>query len=123
MIASGRREQSQGYLTLGKDVQGVFFLTKKPLSFRSPGQSQPEFAPTAPPQAGSEVDSVTNSACQCLLEASQVSPIAFWFNQIAPIDGAIRAQSGVGHDPRLHLSVATASRSPQILSAPSVSGA
>jgi len=77
---------------------------------------------TAPPQADSEVVLVTNSACQCLLEASQVSPIASGFNQIAPIAGAFWAQSGVGHDPRVHPSVTTASRSP-ILSAPSVSGA
>jgi hypothetical protein len=66
---------------------------------------------TAPPQVGSEVDSVTNSACQCSLEASQVSPIAFRFNQIAPIVGAIWVQSGLGFDPRQHPSVATASRS------------
>jgi len=117
MIASGWREQSQGYRTLGKDVQDGFFMTKKPLSFRSPGWSYPDSARTAPPQVGYEVDSVTNSACQCLLEASQWFLIAFGFNQMAPIVGAIRAQSEVGHDPRLHPPVTTVSHSPT-LSAP-----
>jgi hypothetical protein len=117
MIASGWREQSQGHPTLGKEVQDGFFLTKKPLSFHSPGWSYADFAPTAPPQVGSEVDSVTNSACQCLLEASQGSPTASGINQIAPIVGAIRVQSGVGHDPRMHSPVYTTSRY-CILSAP-----
>jgi hypothetical protein len=75
---------------------------------------------TAPPQVESEVDSVTNSAWQCLLEASQGSPIASGFNQMAPIVGAIRAQVGAGHDPLLHPSVYTAFHS-RTLSAPSVS--
>jgi len=120
MIASGWRERSQGYQPLGKDVQGVFFLTKKSLGFHSLGWSYPEFAPTAPPQVESEVDSVTNSACQCLLEAFQRALLASGINQMAPIVGAIRAQSGVGHDPLLHPSVYTAFHS-RTLSAPSVS--
>ena len=77
---------------------------------------------TAPPQVDSEVVLVTNSACQCLLEATQGLPIASGFNQIAPILGVIRAQSPVGHAPRLPPPVYTDFRSP-ILSAPSVSGA
>jgi hypothetical protein len=63
---------------------------------------------TAPPQVDSEVDSVTNSACQVLLEASQVSPIVFGINRNAAIAGAIWTQSGVGHGPRPQPSVHTA---------------
>jgi hypothetical protein len=121
MIASGWREQSQGFRALGKDVLDGVFLMEKPVSFRSPGWKYPEFAPTAPPQVDCEVDSVTNSACQCLLEAFQGSPIASSINQIAPIVGAIRAQFGVCHDPRMHPSVYTAFRS-NTLSASTVSG-
>lgn len=65
---------------------------------------------------------VTNSACQCLLEAFQGSSIASGINQIASIAGAVWAQYEVGDDTRLRPSVYTASRS-RILSAPSVSGA
>lgn len=75
---------------------------------------------TAPPQAGTEVESVTNSACQCLLEAFQGSPIASGFSQIAPFEGAIREQSGMGHEPRLHPTVYTANPS-RTLSALTVS--
>lgn len=120
MIASGWREQSQGTQPLGKDVLDGVFMTKEPLSILGLGQSPSEFAPTAPPLVDSEVELVTNSACQCLLEAFQLSQIASGFNQIAPIWGAIRAQSGMGHVPRLHPTVYTDFHS-RTLSAPTVS--
>ena len=77
---------------------------------------------TAPPQIRSEVVSVTNSACPSLLEASQVSPIAFVINQFSPITGALWTQPALRFNSRLHPSVDSASRS-RTLSAPSVSGA
>ena len=73
---------------------------------------------TAPPQAGYEVVSVTNSACTFSLEASLVSPIVIFIRKLAFFLDALWTQSASS----LPLSVYTASRS-RNLSALAVSGA
>ena len=122
MIASGRREQSQGLTTLGGGAQVGLVTTKKPLNFPSPRYGNSESAPTAPPQVVSEVESVTNSAWQYSLEAAPVSPIVFVINKTTSILDAVRTQPARQYARTLCPSVYTASRS-RTLSAPSVRGA
>ena len=121
MIASGRREQSPASFTPGEDVQGGFFQTNKPLSFFTLGYRSLESAPTAPPQVGSEIELVTNSAKQSLLEAPHRVSDRSRSNKPAPT-GAAWTQFAPGHHPRLHLSVHLSFPS-RTLSAPPGSGA